>query len=109
MFVATLASGAALRRVVVVRPMPAGTTTTRWPTQTRVVARQHRALASAMSSVGADTESVPDSLSLSLSLSLHGFVKRTAKGGVIVEVEDSGNDVEAFLPWQEAPIRSIKR
>ena len=109
MFVATLASGAALRRVVVVRPMPAATTTTRWPTQTRVVARPHRALASAMSSVDADTESVPDSLSLSLSLSLHGFVKRTAKGGVIVEVEDSGNDVEAFLPWQEAPISINKK
>jgi len=90
MFVATLASASgALSLCRVARPMPA---TTRRPTH-----------ASAMSSVDADTESVPHSLSL------HGFVKRTAKGGVIVEVEDSGNDVEAFLPWQEAPISINKK
>jgi len=43
--------------------------------------------------------------------SLHGFVQRTAKGGVIVEVEDSevSGITHAFLPWQEAPISINKR
>lgn len=44
--------------------------------------------------------------------SLRGFVQRTAKGGVIVEVdEDCGVSglTHAFLPWQEAPISINKR
>ena len=45
------------------------------------------------------------------STSLHGFMKRTAKGGVIVELEESGVSgiTHAFLPWQEAPISINKR
>ena len=44
--------------------------------------------------------------------SLRGFVQRTAKGGVIVEVDqDCGVSglTHAFLPWQEAPISINKR
>ena len=44
--------------------------------------------------------------------SLHGFVQRTARGGVIVEVDqDCGalGITHAFLPWQEAPISINKR
>lgn len=63
----------------------------------------------AASSIDQDIDATPSSATPITSL--HGFVKRTAKGGVIVEVEDSevSGISEAFLPWQEAPISINKR
>jgi small subunit ribosomal protein S1 len=41
--------------------------------------------------------------------SVYGFVKKPAKGGVIVEIDGSDGVEECFLPWQEAPISINKK
>lgn len=39
----------------------------------------------------------------------YGFVKKTTKGGVIVEMFGGSEGVEGFLPWQEAPLSINKK
>jgi ribosomal protein S1 len=63
-------------------------------------------------SPGQTSETSSSITSITSITSLRGFVQRTAKGGVIVEVDqDCGVSglTHAFLPWQEAPISINKR
>lgn len=68
----------------------------------------HRGLKGMVLSSSVDEAATGDASMDSVNIA-YGYMKKATKGGVIVEMLSESDNVEGFLPWQEAPLSINKK